>query len=198
MCPGCLRSLPWLRTECCRRCALSTHYAGEKCPAEGAAFGAAWAPFAYEGVTRDLVTALKFHGALPLASLMAAHLAANVPLHLLDGSPVLVPVPPQPARARKRGFDPVSLLATKFAARRDLKVDRCLKRRDSSGHQSAAGRSMRRKRGRIRVELQRQPAEKIILIDDVYTTGATLEACARALVDGGARSVVAIAYARTL
>src|SRR3954470_6322061 len=61
----------------CRRCALPSHRRG--CPAAGAAFSRAWAPLAYDGVARDLVAALKFRGALPLADLMAAHVAANLP-----------------------------------------------------------------------------------------------------------------------
>src|SRR3954468_14350880 len=78
--PPCPRALPWLRRPCAR-CALPSHR-GRACPASGAAFLRAWAPMAYEGVARDLVAALKFRAALPVANLMAAHMAANLPAEL--------------------------------------------------------------------------------------------------------------------
>src|SRR5215211_689706 len=89
LCAGCTRALPWLFGRLCPRCALPRHRRG--CPAAGAAFARAWAPLAYDGVARDLVAALKFRGALPVATLMAAHVAANLPADLRM-SRVLVPV----------------------------------------------------------------------------------------------------------
>jgi predicted amidophosphoribosyltransferase len=77
LCPECARALPWMPTRTCRRCGLPGH--GRGCPARAAAFARAWAPMAYDGVARELVAALKFRGALPVASLMAAHMAANLP-----------------------------------------------------------------------------------------------------------------------
>src|SRR4051794_7514266 len=114
VCGACLRRLPWLRGHRCPRCALPRHRAG--CPAAAAAFDRAWAPLAYEDPARELVVALKFRGALPLAGLMAAHMAANLPLDLrrptAAGGPVaVVPVPAHRGRRRRRGFDPAALLA---------------------------------------------------------------------------------------
>ena len=79
LCPACARALPWLRGPGCPRCGLPRHRRGG-CPAAGAGFALAWAPLAYEGVARDLVRALKFRGALPVAQLMAAQVAAGLPL----------------------------------------------------------------------------------------------------------------------
>ncbi len=70
-------ALPWLRAGCVR-CGLPRHRGGG-CPAATAAFPRAWAPLAYEGVARQLVGALKFRAALPVADVMAAHMAANLP-----------------------------------------------------------------------------------------------------------------------
>src|SRR4051812_33179498 len=77
LCAECTRALPWLPASC-PRCALPKHRRGG-CPAAHAAFPRAWAPVAYEGVARRLVGALKFHGALAAADVMAAHMAANLP-----------------------------------------------------------------------------------------------------------------------
>src|SRR4051794_31384379 len=119
LCAGCTRALPWLSSRVCPRCALPAHRRG--CPAAAAAFSRAWAPLAYDGVARQLVAALKFRGALPVAALMAAHVAANLPADVRDGGPaVLVAVPPQASRRRQRGFDPAGELTTALPPRLGL------------------------------------------------------------------------------
>ena len=195
LCGGCLRALPWLRGWRCPRCALPRHRRGG-CPAARAAFGRAWAPMAYEGPARALVQALKFGAALPVAGVMAAQLAATLPAELRRG--VVVPVPAQAARRRARGFDAAATLACALAARLELPLAPALIRRDRATRQVRAGRTARRAAGRIVVHARARPGATVLLVDDVHTTGATLEACARALVAAGAREVAAVTYARTL
>jgi predicted amidophosphoribosyltransferase len=221
LCSACTRALPWLPRRVCPRCALPFHR--RACPAAGAAFGRAWAPLAYDGVARELVAALKFRAALPLAHLMAAHIAANLPPDLrpagmdpypgargreaaVDRAPVarararvaVVPVPAQPARRRRRGFDPAAQLAAALAPRLGVPQAVCLRRLDRGGRQVGSSRSQRRRAGRLAIEIRAPPPARALLVDDVHTTGATLDACARALLAGGCREVVALAYARTL
>ncbi|HEV2769490.1 MAG TPA: phosphoribosyltransferase family protein, partial [Solirubrobacteraceae bacterium] len=64
--------------------------------------------------------------------------------------------------------------------------------------QVGAGRSARLAAAHATVALCRAPPGTVVLVDDVHTTGATLEACARVLRNGGAQRVVALAYARTV
>jgi predicted amidophosphoribosyltransferase len=199
LCPACAGALPWLPRGCCPACALPVHRRG--CPAAGAAYGRAWAPLAYDGVARDLVRALKFRAALPLAGLMAAHVAANLPPDLRPPAALalaIVPVPPQPRRRRRRGFDPADVLARAVGARLGLPVSPCLHRRDRARRQVGAAASQRRLHGRLEVEARAPPPPRVLLLDDVHTTGATLEACARALRSAGCGSVAAVTYARTL
>ena len=220
LCAACRRALPWLRGESCPRCGLPRHRGaaggagqhrrrrgrrrprrggtGGACPAAGAAFGRAWAPLAYDGSARAVVQALKFHAALPAADLMAAQLAATLPPDLV-GAHAVVPVPPQRGRLRARGFDAAGLLARALAARLGLELAPVLRRRDRSARQATSGRSARRAAGRIDIQLRRSPPRAaLLLVDDVHTTGATLEACARALAAGGAAQIAAVTYARTL
>ena len=198
-CIGCLRRLPWLRGHRCARCALPRHRAG--CPAARAAFDRAWSPLAYEGAARDLVAALKFRAALPVAGLMAAHIAANLPPDLRAGAaaPVaVVPVPAHRGRRRRRGFDPAARLAAALAGRTGLPLTPCLRRVDRGRRQVGAGRALRRSAGRFEAALVATAPRAALLVDDVHTTGATLDACARALKTGGAEAVAAVTYARTL
>jgi ComF family protein len=196
LCAGCARALPWMPKRTCERCGLPSHR--QACPAAGAAFRRAWAPLAYDGVARELVAALKFRGALPVAALMAAHMAANLPAELRAGAAALVPVPPQPARARRRGFDSAGELAAELATRLGRPEHACLRRRDREQRQVGSSRRQRRRAGRIAIELRAPPPPRALLVDDVHTTGATLDACASALVAGGCREVAAVTYARTL
>jgi predicted amidophosphoribosyltransferase len=195
LCGVCLRALPWLRGGRCPRCALPRHRRGG-CPAARAAFGRAWSPMAYEGPARALVQALKFRASLPAADVMAAQLAATLPDDLCHG--IVVAVPAQRCRRRSRGFDPAGAIAASLAARLQLPLRPALVRRDRAGRQTRAGRTARRAAGRIEVSAVARVDQRVLLVDDVHTTGATLDACARALVGAGASSVVAVTYARTL
>lgn len=176
----------------CPRCALPQH-GGRACPAAGAAFAAAWAPALHEGPARELVHALKFRGAIPVAWLMAEWLA-DCPL-LVEGA-VLVPVPAVAARRRRRGFDPAALIARSLGRRAGIPVARVLRVHGRPAPQVGAGARARRAAA-LDVRCARRPPAHAILVDDVHTTGATLDACARALRAGGAERVDAITFTRT-
>jgi predicted amidophosphoribosyltransferase len=197
VCGPCLRGLPWLRTGGCRRCGLPSH-AGRACPAAAAAFATAWAPLAYAGPARDLVHALKFRSALPLTRLMSAQIAANAPPWALGRASAVVPVPAAPARRRRRGFDPGELLAAQVADRLGLPAVGSLRRRGRAPRQLGARRGERRAAGRLSIGVGGPVPRFALLVDDVHTTGATLDACARVLRAAGAERVHAVTYARAL
>jgi predicted amidophosphoribosyltransferase len=216
LCAACRRALPWLAGPCCPRCALSLAPTGpHRCPARRAAFESAWAAVAYDGAARDAMHALKFAGARPLADLMAAQIAANAPAALLRGGGAgggggggrdsggtggltIVAVPPHPRRRRRRGFDPAELIAVALARRTGLPLRRALRRSAAPSHQLGASRDARRDPGRLHFAARGPAPPRVVLVDDVHTTGATLHACAQALRDAGARHVGAITWARTL
>jgi predicted amidophosphoribosyltransferase len=152
---------------------------------------------AHDGPARQLVGALKFRGRLAAAEVMAAHVAANAPPALLRGA-TLVPVPAHAGRRRARGFDQALLLARALARRTGSPVAACLERADDGARQLGAGRSRRRAGGRLDVRCREPAPARVALIDDVHTTGATLDACARALRGKGAIRVIALTYTRAL
>jgi ComF family protein len=195
-CSGCRRALPWLRGPQCARCALPLG-ARHACPAARQAFTASWAPVGYAGVARDLVAALKFRRARPLADLMAAHLVAGAPRSLLAGA-TIVAVPAHPAHARARGYDQAQLLARALARRTGAPLARPLRRRGPELSQLGATRAERLQRGRVDLVARGAAPQRVLLVDDVHTTGATLDACARALLGAGAAEVAAATWARAL
>jgi predicted amidophosphoribosyltransferase len=153
---------------------------------------------AYDGAGREVVRALKFHGRLALAAEMARQLAANAPAWALPAGAAIVAVPPVRARRRRRGFDPAALLAARLGAATGLPVADVLRRHGHAPRQAGAPRRVRRAPGRVTVETIAAAPELAVLVDDVHTTGATLDACARALRAAGSQRVVAVTYARTL
>ena len=212
VCADCRRALPWLRGPRCARCGLPPPC--RPCPAARAAFDRAWAPLAYAGPARDLVTALKFRGALALADLMAAQIAAALPEDLAgpktagegepgepapDGTgPAIVPVPTHPASVRARGFDQAERLAEALSRRTGLPLDACLRRDGTATRQIGTSRRRRMQQNRIEIEAAGAVPKTALLLDDVHTTGATLDAAAQALKRAGAKQVHAVSYARTL
>jgi ComF family protein len=155
-----------------------------------------WAPMAYAGPARDLVRALKFRGATGVADAMAAQIAANAPESLLQGA--LVPVPLHPRRLRRRGFNQAALIADALACRTGLEVAHGLARVGSAAPQVGRGRRERRLGPAGSIELRAPAPGRVLLVDDVTTTGATLAACAAALRRDGPVHVAAVVFARTI
>jgi predicted amidophosphoribosyltransferase len=142
------------------------------------------------------VLALK-RGALPLADLMAGHMLSAPGVRWGAVGATLVPVPSHPLHRRVRGSDHAAALAAALGARSGLPVVRALARGGAPARPAGASRSVRRGR-RLAIRAVAPAPELAVLVDDVHTTGATLDACARALISAGARRVEAVTYARAL
>jgi len=152
----------------------------------------------FEGALRKAMHWLKYRGrtalADPLGGLMAEYWAQH-PMQF----DVIVPVPLHADRLRKRGYNQAALLARQMARRVGLmEEEQTLVRQRSTSRQVDLNAKQRKQNVRDAFHCSGDglAGKQILLIDDVCTTGATLEACAIALLAGGARNVQALTLAR--
>jgi ComF family protein len=150
----------------------------------------------YDGTLRAIVHALKYDGrrslAGPLARLMIASGAS-----VLRNADIAVPVPLHRSRKRARGFNQ----AAEIARHLPISPIHALKRTRATPSQTDLPAEARRANVKDAFALRRRVDVKgrvIVLVDDVSTTGATLEACAAVLLDAGAREVRALTAARVV
>jgi ComF family protein len=201
VCPRCRSRLVALSGSRCARCGAPTSGAVvtcRECRGRALGFSTAWAPFSYEGVGRQVVAALKSRAGVAIATFMAEEIAARAPTELL-GHP-LVPVPAHRRRLRRHGFNHAEAIASRLGSRSSLPVRDVLERCGGSAPQVGLERRARLANARRSVRTKRTAKVPLraVLIDDVYTTGATLGACARALRAEGAEEVLAVTFARAV
>jgi predicted amidophosphoribosyltransferase len=189
LCVRCSESLPTLTPPLCARCGAPVAWPVERCrecAGRRLAFATARAAVPYDAEVRRLVRGWKEHGLRGLADAVAEVVAARVPAPPAE---LVTFVPADVWRSRGRGHEPAERLARALARRWELPCDRLLE---------PVGRW--RQRGGSRAERARNPRFRAlaspgtaVLVDDVYTTGATAHAAAAAL--GGRVDVVTLARA---
>jgi len=154
----------------------------------------------YEGPLRDAIHALKFSGrralASPLGDLAAEQCAASLP----DTIDALIPVPLARTRERERGFNQAALLARRIGSHLDVPIrSSWLARIRSTRPQSELSATERRANVRDAFRASdRVVGHHVLVVDDILTTGATLDACTRALRAAGARRVGVLTVARVV
>jgi len=157
------------------------------------------AAFRYEGPLRRALQRLKYGGAGRLASPLAtAALPAFDDLTEVCGPLPLVPVPVHPIRLRERGYNQAALLARRLAVHRTVPVRELLIRARATTKQHRLDRAarLRNLRGAFLMRNAARPPPRVILVDDILTTSATLEACAAALMAAGCDHVYGFTLAR--
>jgi predicted amidophosphoribosyltransferase len=197
-CEACLAELEPVGLPACARCGAPTRFevaSCRECSGWEPAFSTAWAAVAHRGSGAALVHVWKDRG-LDLADVAARAIEERRVPPDVD---CLCPVPASPGRARARGVDGPTALAEALGARWEIPVAPHLlaRARDAPPQR---GLDRRARRGNLRgVFTARAPVPaRVAIVDDVYTTGATADACARALRRAGARRVDALAFARAL
>lgn len=159
------------------------------------------AAFAYEGVMRRALQRLKYGGASRLAAPLAtAALPALRSLLAITGPLPLVAVPLHTERLRARGYNQAALLANALARSARLPRAELLVRHRSTTKQHRLDRAGRlhNLKGAFAMASPARPPPAVIVVDDILTTSATLEACASVLKAAGCERVYGFALAREL
>lgn len=197
ICRRCLRELRRLRGPRCARCGAPTAWPVERClecKGRRLAFAEARAAVLYEGPARPIVLAWKEGGLRRLAGLAADVMVAELPPPAVDA---VVFVPPDPDRGLRRGRHPAQELAEALARRWGLAVADVLERTSPGRRQRGMSLAERRRNVRGAYAATAAPS-RACLVDDVYTTGATVGACATALRAAGAARVEVVTFARAV
>ena len=184
----------------CGRCGAPTIWPVERCrecAGRRLAFRRARAAVAYSSVARDLVAAWKEHGLRRASSLAAELVVEGLEPPAVD---VITYIPPDPTRLLVRGDHPAERLARQLARRWSLPAAQLLVRAGTapSARQTGLARADRLKNARGAFVGVAAAPRRVLVVDDVYTTGATVSAAATALRYAGARSVDVVTFARTV
>ncbi len=200
LCSACADDLPWHRMPQCPQCALPTadgHLCGA-CLKRPPAFGRTRAALSYRFPVDQLIQRLKYNGRLAAAPVLGDLLARHV-----ESAPrpdLLIPMPLHPSRIRERGFNHASEIGRSVARHLDfpLATTLCQRIRDTPP-QVALAYDARRRNVRGAFTCSDDVAGKhIAVIDDVMTTGTSLDELAKTLKQAGAEEVEAWVVARTL
>jgi len=203
ICSSCHVSLPRIMPPLCPRCGRPQP-GGTLCPgcvSWRAEIDGIRSPFRFDGVVRQAIHQLKYRNlralATPLAQLLNDYLVTSpVP------GEVLVPVPLHKKRLRERGYNQSSLLAKELGKLTNLPVvDDCLNRHRHAPPQARTQTVDERRSnvaGVFTCRNDRLREKQVLLVDDVSTSGATLDACAVALKAAGAVSVWGLVLAREI
>jgi competence protein ComFC len=199
LCRPCFESLPFLRGPACGRCGLPTAVAVPVCGAcknVDFAFETAHAPLRYAGVGKEIVHALKYRGYTPVVERLAVPLLVEA---VAGGRfDAVVPVPLHRARLRRRGFNQAALLACGLARRINTPVSDTLQVVRSTRDQVDLSAAERRENVAGAFSARARARGRLLIVDDVFTTGATTTACAAALLRAGAAEVHAVTLCRTV
>jgi predicted amidophosphoribosyltransferase len=166
-----------------------------RCQADPPAFDALRAAVRYEGPPAEVLKAFKYSG----ADYLAPHLARRIaPRAAFEPAPLaVVPVPATRRERRRRGYFPAGELARALARELGLPCVALLTKVRETARQASLPLPARRANVRGAFSAAAAP-ETVLLVDDVATSGCTLDASARALKRAGARRVFAAAFARAL
>ena len=155
-----------------------------------------YAPYPYEGAAKELIHCLKYTCVRDAAKVLGTRMASCLQEDSFDA---LVPVPLHPKRLMERGFNQAELLAQAVGKQKSIPVLPALKRVRETGQQAKLEKERRIKNMEDAFQAcERVRGMRLLLVDDVCTTGATARACIRMLLHSGAKSVSLLTAAVTL
>ncbi|HEU5047737.1 MAG TPA: ComF family protein [Rickettsiales bacterium] len=209
LCSACWQNIHFITDPMCCKCGVPFEYhIGEQafcgpCMTRKPAYTQARAVFRYNEASRGQVLAMKYHDKTQLAPVFGAWLA-RIAQDYATKTHAIIPVPLHYTRLISRRYNQAALLAHAISTHTGLPVlpDTLLRARKTPP-QSGLSRRQREDnmRGAFHIKKGKNSILKgksVLLVDDVMTTGATLEACSRTLHDAGVRDVYVLTIARTV
>ena len=207
ICSGCLSQIHYIQKPLCGRCGkpftheFVTEYLCGDCLNSERYFSRARAVGMYSGVLRNAVHLFKYQLKNSLARPLGTLMARRMESVLTDGSfHAVMPVPLHPKRLRSRGFNQALSLARFVSNYYSIPLDRYNLVRKRCTHSQVGLSEVKRKanvRGAFVVVKERGVQHKhILLVDDVYTSGSTVDECAKVLMNAGAQTVQILTLAR--
>ncbi|MDD5190837.1 MAG: ComF family protein, partial [Dehalococcoidales bacterium] len=203
ICSDCSRNLPYIFCATCPTCGApqTNGVTCARCLERHPEIDGIQAPFRFEGVIREAIHQLKYQNLRAIAPGLAVFIQEFLEDHPVEAD-LLVPVPLHPKRLRERGYNQSALLTRELGGLLHLPVDeKSLVRRHYVSPQ-ARTRSVSERFQNVMNLFECSPAvvygKSVIIMDDVTTSGATLNACAAALKKAGAIRVLGLALAKEI
>lgn len=209
ICPECLLQISFIESPICPRCGLpfvnyegADHLCGE-CASLKQYFSVARSVGKFEAPLLDAIHQFKYKGKIAVGETIGKVMAEfEYDSFSPKGYSLIMPVPLHQKKLKERGFNQSVILAKEVAVRHSMQLDfKTLKRTIHTEPQTGLGRKQRGKNVKGAFEVtdgERIKGEKVVLIDDVYTTGSTVRECARVLVKNGATEVAVLTLARAV
>ncbi|MFH1954594.1 MAG: ComF family protein [Pseudomonadota bacterium] len=208
-CPTCTADFRPITSPLCPICGtlfsstLEEDHPCEDCLRKRPFYEAAWAPYRYEGATLNAIHQLKYGAKSFLADFLGPRLSRFTENRFKVPGPLLtMPVPLHPKRLRERGFNQSLLLARHVAKGLQIDLDfLSLRRIRYTMPQTSLAKKKRQENVRGAFQLKRPEAVRgktILLVDDVATTGNTLNECAVALKRAGSKKIYCVTLARAV
>lgn len=209
ICPECLFRISFVKTPICSCCGLpfvnykgADHLCGE-CISSKQYFSILRSVGEFKQPLMDVIHRFKYKGEISVGETLG-RLMAKFEYHSfsLEEYSLILPVPLHRKRLKERGFNQSVILAREVAKRNSIPLDfRTLKRTVHTKPQTGLGKKQRStnvKGSFIITDKGKIDGERIVLIDDVYTTGSTVRECARILLENGAEKVAVLTLARAI
>jgi len=204
ICDDCLRKVVYIKPPICRVCGKprDKYFAGdlcEDCSKEGMPFEIARSVVLYDGVIKEAIHKFKFEGKKALSPILGRFLVEHldrgeIPVKKIDA---VIPLPLSRKRFRQRGYNQTELLANEISAQYPIKTDsRSLIKSRDIAPQFELSRVNRLLNIKGAFSCSPLTGKNVLLIDDIYTTGATVREASGSLKAAGAKNVYVLTLAR--
>ena len=205
-CPRCLAKLAFIRSPCCLGCGVpfatgDDHLCGD-CLAGHYAFDCARSLFRYQPPIATIIRSLKFGGHLTGVSTLGALTARSDCMGIFNEPDLILPVPLHLSRLRERGFNQALVIARGCFPqwKPKIKIDLLFRLRATLSQSLLSGKERRANLKKVfsLTKASSVAGKKVLLVDDVFTTGSTVDECSRVLRSAGAARIEVFTLARSL